>query len=59
MKVWCEVCGKKAIPRSKIVTNPSDGSKWIHYDCEGGHTFHRTIAGNPVKVCACDCAESK
>ena len=46
--ISCPKCGQKAMPDKKVRTRP-DGSKWIHYDCESGHLFHRTLTGDPVR----------
>ncbi len=52
--IGCERCGKKSVPKGDLIGKP-DGSRWIHYDCEAGHSFHRTPAGDPVRFALCDC----
>jgi hypothetical protein len=49
--ISCANCGEKAIPKSELTR---DGK--IHYDCEGGHSFHRTLAGDPVQFSECGCS---
>jgi hypothetical protein len=53
-KISCKVCGHRAAPDDKMRTRP-DGSRWLHYDCIAGHSFHRPIAGSLVRFTECDC----
>lgn len=55
--ISCEKCGRKVTSKHEVITR-SDGSKWLHYDCEAGHAFHRTPAGDPVQFVECDCREA-
>ncbi len=50
-KVHCDECLGMAVPKDNVVRRPDD-SKWIHYDCEKGHTFDQDLTGQRSE-CLC------
>ena len=57
--ISCVICEQRGLDRKaqakNLVLHHPDASTWIHYECEGGHTFHRALAGRPPGTLDCNC----